>query len=80
MLRLNFILVAILLISASGCGGAQKPSPRVTTAVGTSSKCENCGKEVATVAEEQYVVIGPSRFVVCDAECHKKLAHKMEAQ
>ena len=73
-----FLMISILM--HAGCAGEPYPTSDVTTAVGMSSKCENCRKTVPAVTEEQYAVLGASRFVVCDEQCLAQLKRKMEAQ
>ena len=80
MQRSSLLLVTLSMLATLGCGSPQRPVARVTTAVGTTSPCEYCGKTISAVTDEQYAVVGPSRFVVCDAQCQQLLSQQMDSQ
>ena len=79
----SLLCFAILLLAcAIGCDGGHGPypTPRVTTAVGSTGTCEFCQKPIEMVGDENMVTVGSSRFPVCDSTCGARLQEKFKDQ
>jgi len=64
-----------------GCGErAPYPKPKVTTLVGKSAQCAQCGKTIERVSEQNLVVFDGVQYVVCSKRCAAELQKWLREQ
>jgi hypothetical protein len=69
---LAFSLVALTFASCIGAVGNGYPEVQTTSALGKPGQCQNCGKQIASVAESELLTVGSARYVVCSEKCQEE--------
>jgi hypothetical protein len=76
------MMIAFCSVGLSGCGSTSSgyPEVKVTTAIGSSQKCHQCGKTIDQVTEEHLLSTASAQYIVYDQACREKQTKWHESQ
>jgi hypothetical protein len=72
-IRLLATLLTIFLLTSCGTGRSPYPEAKVKSALGTSSTCAFCRKEIPHVVQSNMLTVKGVAYTVCDAKCAAEL-------